>query len=84
MICLPLLRVADMANENLFDRHWTTLYRWQSGKTPSMAFPPPDAYLSGEPVWMEDTIRVWADAHDLVIDEDALDRIRANQVGGSS
>lgn len=78
---LPLLSVADLANNGVFDRHFTTVFRWGAGTTPSMAFPEPDAYLSGEPRWLEDTIRVWADAHDLVIDEAALDRIRAYQVG---
>lgn len=79
MICLPLLRVSDLANERVFDRHFTTVYRWAAGTTPSMRLPKPDAVLGGEPVWQEDTIREWAEEHKLSVNDIALDNIRRSQ-----
>lgn len=82
-IKFPLLSTADLANNDVFDRHWTTIYRWTRGQTKSLIFPAHDAVVAGERVWDVDTIRVWADERKLPIDEAAIERIRQSQVGVS-
>jgi hypothetical protein len=72
----PFLTVSMMAESNLFDRHFTTLWRWAaSGK-----FPVPDLVVGGRELWAETTIREWAASRKLTLNEDALDAVRASQL----
>lgn len=74
--CAPFLSAAMLAEGGIFDRHYTTVYKWAaSGKLPA-----PDLVLSGKPHWAVATIRVWAAGHRLRVDEDALARICDEQL----
>lgn len=75
-VCAPFLSAAMLAEGRVFDRHFTTVYRWaKSGR-----FPEPDLSIGGTAFWMEATIRDWAAERKLTIDEDAFTQICRSQL----
>jgi predicted DNA-binding transcriptional regulator AlpA len=75
-ICAPFLSASMMAESQLFDRHFTTVFRWvKAGKLPV-----PDLVVGGRELWAETTIREWAADRKLILNEDALEAVRASQL----